>query len=512
MATTRKSGKASAGGGTGTRVTAGKDPARKRSQFPFLEVLVAGDFIAVFASLLLAYWIRLGSGWYGAWAPLAGYHFAIAAVISLIWLGLFRMNRLYHEARLRTILDQFAVIVKSVTLGILLLLAAAFLTKTGYFIERRLVVLLAWVNTVVLVSAFRVLVIRPLYLRFLRSVPAQTRLLVVGAGEAGSRFAREIGQRRDSGIEVIGFLDDDPQKIGAAVAGYPVLDSIMGVRQVVESYGVHQISVAIPSMDQNATLEMMSRCMRAGVPVKLVGDAFHALASDTVVEMVDGIPTIALRESSFRGFGLVLKRWMDVVACATFLVMFAPLLGLIAILIKTLSPGPVLFRQIRAGKNGEDFALYKFRTMVANSDDSVHRRYAAKLIGGKDMNIKDKVSDKEVFKLTDDPRVTRIGKVLRRTSLDELPQLINVLKGEMSLVGPRPPIAYELGHYRGWHKKRLEAKPGLTGLWQVSGRSSVPFDEMVLLDLYYIDHWSLAMDLEILLRTIPVVVLGKGAY
>jgi len=142
----------------------------------------------------------------------------------------------------------------------------------------------------------------------------------------------------------------------------------------------------------------------------------------------------------------------------------------------------------------------------------VHREYAANLIGGKDLDIKDKYNNRPVFKLTDDPRITGIGKVLRRTSLDELPQLINVLKGEMSLVGPRPPIAYELGHYKEWHRKRLEAKPGLTGLWQVSGRSSVPFNEMVLLDLYYIGHWSLVMDLEILVRTIPVVLLGKGAY
>ncbi len=485
---------------------------RERKPFPFLEVLVAGDFLAVFASLVLAYWMRLGSGWYGPPVPLAAYHLLAAAIISLIWLALFRTNRLYHEAKLRTIINQLAAIVKSVSLGVLLLLFAAFLTKTEYFIERRLVLGFAWINALVLVGALRVLVVRRIYLNFLRTAPAQTRLLVVGAGEAGRTFAEQLSDRRNFGVRIVGFLDDDPKKAGSTVAGVPVLGSIDSVKSMVEMYDVDQISVAIPSLDQNATLEMMSRCMRAGIPVKLVGDAFHALASDTTVEMVDGIPTIALRESSFRGFGLVVKRWMDVVASAFLLVIFAPLFGLIALLIKVLSPGPVLFRQIRAGKQGNGFELYKFRTMRHDSDDSVHRQYATNFIGGKEMNIRDKYGDRPVFKLTDDPRVTAFGRVLRRTSLDELPQLINVVKGEMSLVGPRPPIVYELQYYREWHKKRLEAKPGLTGLWQVSGRSSVPFDEMVLLDLYYIDHWSLLTDLEILIRTIPVVLLGKGAY
>ncbi len=485
---------------------------RERKPIPFLEVLVVGDFLAVFGSLVLAYWIRLGSGWYGVQVPLETYHLLAAGLISLIWLALFRTNRLYHEAKLRTIIDQLAGVVKSISLGVLLLLFVAFLTKTEYFIERRLVLVFAWVNSLIVVGAFRILVIRRIYLKFLRTAPAQTRLLVVGAGEAGRTFAERLGDRRNFGVRIVGFLDDDPKKAGATVAGYPVLGAVDSVKEMVEMYDANQVSVAIPSLDQNATLEMMSRCMRAGVPVKLVGDAFHALASDTTVEMVDGIPTIALRESSFRGFGLVLKRWMDVVASAFLLVIFAPLFGLIAVVIKGFSPGPVLFKQIRAGKHGNSFELYKFRTMRHDSDDSVHRQYATSFIGGKDMNITDKHDNRPVFKLTDDPRVTAIGRVMRRTSLDELPQLINVLKGEMSLVGPRPPIAYELQHYREWHKKRLEAKPGLTGLWQVSGRSSVPFDEMVLLDLYYIDHWSLLTDLEILIRTIPVVLLGKGAY
>lgn len=485
---------------------------RKRRPFPFLEVLVVGDLLAVLASFVLAYWIRLSSGWFGPPQPLRGVHLIIAALLALLWLALFRMNRLYHEAKLRTVLDQILEILKSVSLGALLLLLIAFLTKTGYFLERRLILIFAWTNALVLVSLYRVLIIRNIYLRFLRTAPAQTRLLVVGAGEAGRNFVTRITERAHSGVKIVGFLDDDPNKIGTTVAAYPVLDSIASVKRAVERHSVDQISVAIPSLDQDETLEMMSRCMLAGVPVRLVGDAFHALAADTTIEVVDGIPTIALRESSFRGFGLVVKRWIDAAASALLLIILSPLFLLIGAVLKVFSPGPVLFRQIRAGRDGKQFELFKFRTMEHGSDDKLHREYATDFIGGKDMNLRDKRDNQPVFKMTEDPRVTSIGRILRRTSLDELPQLINVVRGEMSLVGPRPPIAYELGHYREWHKKRLQAKPGLTGLWQVSGRSSVPFDEMVLLDLYYIDHWSLLTDLEIMLRTIPVVLFGKGAY
>jgi exopolysaccharide biosynthesis polyprenyl glycosylphosphotransferase len=206
---------------------------------------------------------------------------------------------------------------------------------------------------------------------------------------------------------------------------------------------------------------------------------------------------------------LAAKRAIDV-ASALFVLLFGlPFYLLIAALIKLTSQGPVLFVQTRLGENGKPFRFYKFRTMFNNCDDSIHRSFTESFIKGK---VDSNGGNGGVYKLKDDPRVTPIGRFLRRTSLDELPQFINVLKGEMSLVGPRPPLEYELAHYEEWHKRRLEAKPGLTGLWQVSGRSSVPFDEMVKLDIWYIDNWSLLLDLKIILRTIPVMLFGYGGY
>jgi len=206
------------------------------------------------------------------------------------------------------------------------------------------------------------------------------------------------------------------------------------------------------------------------------------------------------------------KRVFDV-GFSLFVIVFGlPFYMLIAALIKLTSEGPVLYTQDRVGKDEEPFRLLKFRTMTVDNNDEVHRDFAKDFING---DANGQVADgngKQLFKLASDPRVTSIGRFLRRTSLDELPQFLNVLKGEMTLVGPRPPLVYELPHYQEWHKRRLIVKPGLTGLWQVSGRSTVPFDEMVKLDIHYIENWSFLLDLKIILLTIPVMLFGSGGY
>jgi len=211
-------------------------------------------------------------------------------------------------------------------------------------------------------------------------------------------------------------------------------------------------------------------------------------------------------------FGLGLKRVVDVLFSLFVLVFGLPFYLLIAALIKLTSEGPVLFEQERIGMDGMPFKFFKFRTMTVGNNDISHRDFAKDFIKGQTKGLVDDGKGRRVFKMPCDPRVTSIGKFLRRTSLDELPQFINVLKGEMTLVGPRPPLAYELPHYQEWHKKRLTVKPGLTGLWQVSGRSTVPFDEMVRLDIKYIENWSFLLDLKIILRTIPVMLFGLGGY
>jgi exopolysaccharide biosynthesis polyprenyl glycosylphosphotransferase len=208
----------------------------------------------------------------------------------------------------------------------------------------------------------------------------------------------------------------------------------------------------------------------------------------------------------------ILKRTIDIVGSILLLLLFSPLFLVIAVVIKMGSKGPVLFRQTRLGQYGHAFTFLKFRSMYVNSDPGLHRDYVSQLIAGDDVARSDAAS-RRVFKIVDDPRVTSVGRILRKSSLDELPQFINVLKGEMSLIGPRPPLPYEFERYKVWHRRRImEVKPGISGLWQVSGRSKTTFDEMVRLDLLYARTWSIWLDLKILVQTPGAVISGDGAY
>jgi exopolysaccharide biosynthesis polyprenyl glycosylphosphotransferase len=222
--------------------------------------------------------------------------------------------------------------------------------------------------------------------------------------------------------------------------------------------------------------------------------------SQVDVEDLGGVPLVGVREVSISRLALLIKRATDVVGALLGITLGAPLLGIIALAIRLESPGPVIFTQGRVGLGGRLFRMVKFRSMHVGAE--AEQEALANL----------NEADGPIFKIHDDPRLTRVGRFLRRTSLDELPQLVNVLRGEMSLVGPRPPLPSEVERYQEWHRKRLEAPPGMTGLWQVSGRSRLSFDEMVLLDIYYIENWSPWLDFKILVRTIPTALSGEGAY
>jgi exopolysaccharide biosynthesis polyprenyl glycosylphosphotransferase len=326
---------------------------------------------------------------------------------------------------------------------------------------------------------------------FLRDAFGPTnRVLIVGANRLGRQLADELDQR----YEVVGYVDNGTDIDQLQL---PLLGPIAHLEELVQAYAVDELIIALPSARREQVSHILARGFGRHVQVKLLPDLDPLLADHFAVHQVGG--------RQYLGFVPVaavswVKRATDLVLVGVGLLVISPILAMIAIAVKLDSAGPVLYRQQRVGKDGRLFSMFKFRSMCQDAD----RRLEA-------LRAKNEASG-PLFKMRNDPRVTRVGAVLRRWSLDELPQLFNVLRGEMSLVGPRPPLPKEVEKYEPWQLGRLRAVPGLTGLWQVSGRSEVPFHDMVRLDLHYIRNWSIALDLEILIRTIPAVLTNRGAY
>jgi exopolysaccharide biosynthesis polyprenyl glycosylphosphotransferase len=257
--------------------------------------------------------------------------------------------------------------------------------------------------------------------------------------------------------------------------------------------------IALPSRAYERTRQIALECRRLNTHVRIVPDLFQIASTRMVVENLDGIPLVGVGEPVWRDYQVVLKRVTDVILAIVGSVVFSPLMIIIAIAIRLDSRGPIIFRQVRVGRGGRTFTCYKFRSMCVDAERQVSSLQRQNEASG------------PLFKMREDPRTTRVGRIIRR-GLDELPQFWNVLRGEMSIVGPRAAIPSEVAEYEPWHRRRLEVPQGITGLWQVSGRSDLTFDEMVLLDIYYIENWSLILDLRILLKTAPTILFGPGAY
>jgi exopolysaccharide biosynthesis polyprenyl glycosylphosphotransferase len=334
------------------------------------------------------------------------------------------------------------------------------------------------------------------------------RTIVVGSGLAGQRIMKDIVEHPELGYQMAGYVTDSSDSPGSVEWRVPIrhkgelerLGSLKDVRRIIEQKNLHEVIVALPATHHTQILGIIDSCREYGVDFKLVPDLFEMRFNEVRIDALNDVPLIGVKDVALRGFNLFVKRMLDIALAIVVLAVASIPMLFIALLIKLTSPGPVLFRQSRVGKNGEPFVCYKFRTMYKDAEER------------KEELRTHNEADGPMFKMKNDPRRTSIGKVLRRTSLDELPNLFNILPGEMSWVGPRPPTPDEVEKYNDWHRKRLEVTPGLTGLWQVSGRSDLTFEEMVKLDLYYAENWSLALDTKIILKTIPAVLKREGAY
>jgi len=400
------------------------------------------DVCCIAAALYAGYWLRVGSGLFGGKASVGLSRFVALIAISLGWTAIFAVEGLYRRVRVLAGLDQVLSIGKSVSLGFLLLLGLSFVWKKHYFVETRLIVAFGWAFSIILISLVRVGLIRAFLRGRIRHPGVVRRAVVVGAIPFARRF---IGDKMlaNNGHRVVGFVETRDGEIAADLGPEYVLGRIHALDDIVNKHEIEEIFLPIGLLETRGCFGIVSRCSRTGLPVKLVSDIFEILMPDEPKERVDGLPKIGFGEPALKGAGVVVKRLLDLVISSVVVFVFSPLLLLIASLVKALSPGPVFFRQIRAGHNGSPFTFYKFRTMSHDTDDTLHREYATNFIGGKELRLRDEQNDSEVYKMPDDPRVTSIGKILRRTSLDELPQLFNVLKGDMSLVG-RPQAAHSI--------------------------------------------------------------------
>ncbi len=329
---------------------------------------------------------------------------------------------------------------------------------------------------------------------------ARSRVLVVGAGELGEKLASVIRDHSRWGFELVGFLDDDEAKQGSAPLGCPVLGTIDSVQQVVDRENIDEVWTALPAGAQRRLAELVSALERNPVRIKVVPDYFSLALVRANAEMMGGIPIIGIRDPLIEGVPRLIKRGFDLLVTSLVLIPASPFLGLIALSIKLDSKGPAILKQKRVGENGRIFDMHKFRTMTAGSEE---------------MPVEIPAEGDEgpiLHKRRDDPRVTRVGRFLRRFSLDELPQLFNVLKGEMSLVGPRPEMPWLVDRYESWQRKRFAVPQGLTGWWQINGRSDKPMHLHTEDDLYYVYNYSLWMDIKILARTPLAVLTGRGAF
>ncbi len=417
--------------------------------------------------------------------------------IGVIWLFVFVFTSTYDYRRTLRFIDEIQTLLTSQ------IIAVALFSNVLYLFYRDVPRLLFIYFVVIdLVALF-------LFRDALRAVfrwvvgPRQQdmeNVLIIGAGKIGRQLAQQFARERWTGLTVTGFLDDDPTKVGKRFIDLPVIGQTSDVVSVVQSYHVDEVIFALPLRAHGALENLVLALQEYPVRVHVVPDYFDLAYFKATIENYGGIPLIGLRDPAIDGFNRLVKRIFDLVIASATLIIVSPVMLLIALIIKLTSPGPIIFKQIRVGENGRPFTMYKFRSMVLDAE--AKQEQVADITAGGAI----------LYKKRDDPRVTPIGRFIRRTSLDELPQLFNVLTGDMSLVGPRPELPFLVEGYEAWQRKRFAVPPGITGWWQINGRSDHPMHMHTEDDLYYIQHYSPWLDTQILWRTIGVVLKGKGAY
>jgi len=429
--------------------------------------------------------------------------FAGVAGLALLWILVFRAFDLYRM-RNGGLKEAYAV-VRACSVAALLTLLAAFLAHIQVSRLAMGIGYLLSMPAVVIGRSITRTCVRGFYASPKIAIP----LAVIGFNRVGQYLVDQVLDNMTP-YEPVGFLDWGGA--GRQYRGYPVAGGPTSVAQLAAAYPYLEVAVALPDASRDEQERIIRECEQSRVRWWMVPWMLRSLANGLKVDTLGAVPLIGPRCTNIEGLNFALKRAFDLAAASILLVLAAPAVGLGALAIWLTDGSPVLFRQTRIGIHGRPFELLKLRTMRHAAGDDVHREYVRHWIrnGKAAAAANGHANGKTIFKLANDKRVTPVGRFLRRFSIDELPQLINVVRGEMSLIGPRPALPYEVEHYEEWHRRRLDAAPGITGLWQVSGRNRLSFEEMVRLDVQYLEDWSLAGDLRILVRTLPALLRGEG--
>ncbi|GCE17476.1 UDP-phosphate galactose phosphotransferase [Dictyobacter kobayashii] len=514
------------GGATGpiTKVISERRSIRRHWRIAETVFMIVLDTLMILAACYLAYFLRFKTllknpvldwlkqqifGYYTSAAPdnnpkFSSYMLLWAGVVACLII-IFAMRRLYHIRLTGNWFRQAWSIVISTTIGM------AFLITYFFFFQNtnqydpdtlvpnsRLLIPFIWFATIVVLCTGRLIVSGVMGMLY-RMGLGETRVLVVGSGRLGKMVMQCLAASPNLGFSVVGFLHDMTEPPGD-FGRFKMLGTIDDIGMVIRSMQVDEVIIALPSHLNNHAIRSVKLCERLGASFKLIPDLYELNLSRIDMESIEGIPLLGIKQASLNTPQRIITRTIDIVISSLALIIGSPIYICIALAILFTSPGPIIYKQERVGLDGKHFKMLKFRSMYKDADQRLAQLLSQNEAQG------------PIFKMREDPRVTSVGRFIRRTSLDEIPQLFNVLKGEMSLVGPRPPLPREVAQYAEWQKGRLAIKPGCSGLWQIRGRSNISFDEGVLMDIYYIENWSLRLYIQILLRTIPAILFSRGAY
>ncbi|NJM08188.1 sugar transferase [Candidatus Gracilibacteria bacterium] len=460
--------------------------------------LVVGDLLALAVAFTLAYALRFWTGWdffqEGAMRP--GFYAGVTLVFVPFWIGLFALYGLYNPRRLFHGSQEYALVFNASLLGVVMVVVFSFLIPS--FVIARAWLLLAWLLTVASVTSWRFIARRYVY-SLRHKGRLMERTVIIGANAEGRAVAEHLSSWAGSGAQIVGFIDEQLPIGSEVLGGMPVIGPASAIQSIIEQ---HHIDVAIVADTAivRERLPMIVGAMESlqQLDVRLAPGLFELLTTGVRVQEQGGVNLLALNKTRITGLHAFTKMLLDRGGALIGLVALAPLFVLIAIAVYLDSGGPVIYRRRVVGVGKIPFDAFKFRTMHRNGDALLTDAQRQEL--------------RETGKLKVDPRITRVGRYLRKASIDELPQLLNVLFGQMSLVGPRMLTVEELSHFGRWQHNLLTVRPGLTGLWQISGRSDLGYEDRVRLDMHYIRNYSIWLDLSIILRTVPSLLSGKGAY